>query len=75
MVHALVNISSGANRVINIVKARYDLNDKSQAIEAMVQEYEEFLLEKPLNKEFAEKLKKIRQGRFRKVKSLDELLD
>ena len=33
MPQAVVNISDKANRVLNIVKAKYDLMDKSAAIE------------------------------------------
>ena len=35
MVQAIVDISMEANRVLNIIKAKYGLRDKSQAINAM----------------------------------------
>jgi len=75
MVHALVNISDKANRVLNIVKAKYSLKDKSQAIEKLAQEYEELLLEKPFRPEFVAEVQRIRKGPFRKIVSLDDLLE
>ena len=32
MVQALVNLDENTNRVLNIVKAKYDLKDKGEAI-------------------------------------------
>jgi hypothetical protein len=36
---AIVKISDEANQIINIVKAKYALNDKSEAINKLVIEY------------------------------------
>ncbi len=74
MVQALVNISEHANRVLNIVKAKHGLKDKSQAINVLTKEYEEKILEPEFRPEFIESVKKAQKGKFRKVKSLDELL-
>ena len=59
MVQALINITSHANRVLNIVKAKYDLRDKSEAINLMAEQYEEEILEPELRPEYIEKAKKI----------------
>lgn len=59
MVKAIIDISQKTNRVINVVKAKYDLRDKSQAINKMAEEFEEFVLEPELRPEFIEKLRKI----------------
>ncbi|MEK6953992.1 MAG: hypothetical protein AABX01_03220 [Candidatus Micrarchaeota archaeon] len=40
MVQAIIDISDKANRVLNLVKAKYDLQDKSDAIEKLAFEYE-----------------------------------
>ncbi|HLC48287.1 MAG TPA: hypothetical protein VJI13_04405 [Candidatus Norongarragalinales archaeon] len=40
MVQAIIDISDRANRVLNLVKAKYDLQDKSDAIEKLASEYE-----------------------------------
>ena len=50
MVQAIVDISMEANRVLNIIKAKYGLRDKSQAINAMAREYEEEMLEPELGR-------------------------
>lgn len=58
MVKAIVDLDERANRVINIVKAKYGLKDKSEAINRMVLEYEEILLEPALRPEFVAKMRK-----------------
>ena len=59
MVKAIIDISQKTNRVINVVKAKYDLRDKSQAINKMAEEFEEFVLEPELRPEYIEKLRRI----------------
>jgi len=56
MVKAVVDLDERANRLVNIVKAKYGLKDKSQAINKMVLEYEEILLEPALRPEFVERM-------------------
>ena len=56
MVQAMVNISSDANQVINIIKAKYNLKDKSEAIEKIVLDYGSNILEPELRPEFIEKM-------------------
>ena len=73
MPQAVVNISDKANRVLNIVKAKYDLKDKSEAIEKIAIEYEQEILEPELRPEFIESVKKAKSGKFKKVKSVSEL--
>jgi len=58
MVQAIVNINEKTNRVLNILKAKYGLRDKSQAIDLMAQQYEEEVLEPELRPEYIEKMKK-----------------
>ncbi len=63
MVQAVINIDERANRVLNIVKAKYGLKDKSQAINIVVNEYEESFLEPELRPEYKTKLAKIMKGK------------
>lgn len=44
MVKAIIDISQHANQILNIVKAQYNLRDKSEAIEAVVKLYEKELM-------------------------------
>ena len=39
MVQALVEIDENTNRVLNVVKAKYGLRDKGEAIKLVVREY------------------------------------
>ena len=59
MVQAIINIKESTNRVLNILKAKYGLKDKSQAIDLMANEYEQEILEPELRPEYIEKAKKI----------------
>ncbi len=58
MVNAMINISEQANQILNIVKAKHSLKDKSQAIDYVVLSYGEDLLEPELRPEFVEKMRK-----------------
>ncbi|MBS3150801.1 DUF2683 family protein [Candidatus Woesearchaeota archaeon] len=73
MVNALVQINENANRVLNIIKAKYDLRDKSEAINLMAEQYEEEMLEPELKPEFVEKIRKGEHLKGIKFKSVDEL--
>jgi hypothetical protein len=73
MVQAMINISKQANQILNIVKARDNLKDKSQAVERAVLGYGTELLEPELRPEYIEKLKKIRKGKYTKFNSIEEL--
>ena len=59
MVKAIIDINANANRVLNMIKAKYGLKDKSLAIEVMAEQYEQEILEPELKPEFIEKMKKI----------------
>ncbi len=70
MVKAIIDISDRSNHILNIVKAKYNLNDKSEAIEKVVEEYALNLLEPELRPEFVEKINKIREKEPIKVDNL-----
>ncbi|MBW2974557.1 DUF2683 family protein [Candidatus Woesearchaeota archaeon] len=73
MVQAIINIEEETNRVLNIVKAKFGLKDKSEAINIMAEQYEQELLEPQLRPEYLEKLKKIKKERGIRFKSVGEL--
>jgi len=73
MVQAVINIKERTNRILNIVKAKYALKDKSQAIELVIEQYESTFLEPELRPEYVDKLEKIRKGKYTKFKSVEEL--
>lgn len=52
MVQAMIEINEHANRVLNIIKAKYGLGNKSEAVEFVVKRFEDKELEdalKPIN--------------------------
>ncbi len=73
MVQAIININEHANRIINIVKAKFGLKDKSEAIDLMAEQYEEEILEPELRPEYLEKLKKIKKQKAISFDSAKEL--
>lgn len=73
MVQAVIHIKDRTNRVLNIVKAKYGLRDKSQAIELVIEKYETAFLEPELRPEYIEKLEKIRKGKYTRYRSVEEL--
>ncbi|MDP2749682.1 MAG: DUF2683 family protein [Nanoarchaeota archaeon] len=72
MVQAMINIDENTNRVLNIVKAKHGLKDKSQAIELVVHEYESSM-EPELRPEYAQKLSQIKKQKGLKFSNVDEL--
>ena len=59
MVQAIVSITERSNRILNIIKAKYGLQDKSKAIDMMAQEYEKQILEPELRPEYVKRALKI----------------
>lgn len=59
MVKAIIDIDKETNRVLNIVKAEYDLRDKSEAIEKLAKGFGRVLLESQMRPEYLRKLKRI----------------
>ncbi len=59
MVQALIQLDDNTNRVLNVVKAKFDLRDKGEAIQFVVTKYIEFEDEPELRPEFIQKMKRI----------------
>ena len=73
MVQAMIDIPAEANQILNIVKARYNLKTKSEAIAKIVIECGANIIEPELRPEYLEKLQKIRKGKYFKFNSIDDL--
>lgn len=73
MVQAMIDIDEKTNRVLNIVKAKFGLKDKSEAINMVVTEYEQNFLEPELRPEYVKKLQKISKEKGIRFKSVDDL--
>ena len=72
MVQALIELDENENRVLNIVKAKLGLNDKSEAIKVLIEYYIENEGEPELKPEFIERIKKAEKGRFVKVSNFSK---
>ena len=72
MVQALIKLDENENRVLNIVKAKLGLNDKSEAIKVLIDYYIENEGEPELKPEFIERIKKAEKGRFVKVSNFSK---
>jgi len=59
MVNALIQLDGNTNKVLNIVKARYGLKNKGEAIQFVVNEFVEYENEPDLRPEFIEKMQEI----------------
>ena len=69
----MIDIPEKANHILNIVKARYNLKTKSEAIAKIVMEHGESILEPELRPEYLEKLKKIDREKGIPFKNISEL--
>jgi hypothetical protein len=73
MVKNVIDLDERDSRVINIVKAKYGLKDKSQALSVIIQRYEECELEPQLRPEFVKEIEDtVKNGKFVKVKDFAE---
>lgn len=72
MVKAIIDISEHANRIISIVKAKYGLKNKSEAINLMAEQYEEKILELKLRPGYVEKMKKRQKESTVKIENFKE---
>jgi len=72
MVKAIVDINEEANKVLNHLKAEYNLKDKSQAINVMAKEFKRFVKVEPeVRPEYIKKLMKIHKGKHIKIGSIE----
>ena len=73
MVQNIIDIDEKEDRILNIVKAKYGLKNKSQAVAMIAKIYEESFLEPELKPEYLEKLKKIDKEYGKIFNSVEEL--
>ncbi len=73
MVQSIIDFGERQDRVLNIVKAKFGLKNKSQAANLIVEKYEDVELEPELRPEYIEKLEKIEKEKGIPFKNMDEL--
>ena len=69
----MIKIPKEVNQILNIVKAKFNLKDKSEAIARVVAEYGVEMLEPELRPEYTEKLKKLEKEKGISFKNIAEL--
>ena len=72
MVQALIELDDNTNRVLNIVKAKFGLKDKGEAIHYVVSEYITLEDEPELRPEFIKKIEEIKKQKSIKVDNFAE---
>lgn len=66
MVWARLNIDEYANTVLNVIKAKFGLHDKSEALNRFVEMYGDEIVEKEASDEYVKKLIQIEKRHFKK---------
>ena len=73
MVQAIIDLEEHKDRVLTIVKGKFGFKNKSQAINFVIGQYEEELLEPQLRPEYIKKLHKIKKQKGISFKSVGDL--
>jgi len=73
MAQAIVSLGEHEDRILTIVKGKYGFKNKSDAMNFVIDKFEQELLEPELRPEYIEKLAKIRKGKYIKFNSIDKL--
>ncbi len=73
MVQTIITLGENEDRVLQIVKGKYGLKNKSEAVNIIIEKYEEEFLEPELRPEYIEKLTKIKKEKGIRFKGMSEL--
>ncbi len=66
MVHARVSLNEYVNKVLNVVKAKFDLRDKSEAINKFIEIFGDEFVEKEASDQYLKKILEIEKRHFEK---------
>ena len=78
MVQAIVNLGEHEDRILTIVKGKFGLKNKSEAMNLIIDKFEEEFLEPHLRPEYVKKLEKIKKQKgisFKNVKGLRDKIE
>lgn len=73
MVQAVVTLGEYEDRVLTIVKGKFGFKNKSEAVNFVIDRYEEECLEPHLKPEYDKKLKKIQKEKSIQFNNIEEL--
>jgi hypothetical protein len=66
MISARVELNNYANRVLGVIKMKFGLKDKSEALNKFIDIYGENIIEKEANNEYVKKILTISENHFKK---------
>lgn len=72
MTQAIITLGAHEDRILNIVKGKFGLKNKSDAVNFIINKYEDSL-EYEIRPEYLRKLKKIKKQKGISFKNIDEL--
>ncbi|MFH1917024.1 MAG: DUF2683 family protein [Nanoarchaeota archaeon] len=73
MVQAIVHLGEREDRLLTIIRGKFGLKNKSDAMNFVIAKYGDELLEPELQPEYKKELLRIDKGRFKKFVSIDDL--
>ena len=73
MVQAVISLGEREDRILTIVKGKYGLKNKSDAVNFVIDQFGDDLLEPELKPEFIAKMRRIEKEPTRKFKDISEL--
>ena len=73
MVQSIIDINENEDRILNIVKAKFGLKNKSQAVALIAKIYADSFLEPELRPEYMEKLKRLDKEKGMSFRNIGEL--
>jgi len=73
MVQAIVNLGEHEDRLLTIIRGKFGLKNKSDAVNFVIGKYGDELLEPQLRPEYKEELLRIDKGKFKKFTSIHDL--
>ncbi|MFH0752771.1 MAG: DUF2683 family protein [archaeon] len=69
----MINLTKHEDMILNIVKGKFGLKNKSQAISLVIGKFEESFLEPELRPEFKKELERIDKGEFTRFNTIEDL--
>ena len=73
MVQAIIHLGEREDRILTIVKGKYGLKNKSDAVNLVIEKFEETYLEPEVRPEYLEKLQKLVKQPGKRFSSIEEL--
>ena len=73
MVQSIIDLGESEDRILNLVKAKYGLKNKSQAVSFIANKYQDAFLEPELRPEFIVRLKEIKKEKGIKFGNISDL--